>query len=139
MRASTVIAICALLLGFGPQPAAAGTSGQFSVGVQVVASRPADRSLLASVPLPADAELIGANATSRHHAYAGALAQAAAFYREHLGAAGWRLVQWRGDGEHVLEQLWEGRDGRLLLRLQAALGTVPATRISLSAGAARGT
>lgn len=138
MRATIAIAICAFLLGFGAQPVSAATGGQFSVGVQVLASRPADRDLLASIPAPANAVLIAANAASRHHAYAGTLTQATDFYRERLLAAGWRLLQWRGDGEQALEQVWEGRHGRLLLRLQAALGSVPATRISLAASAVRG-
>lgn len=123
-----------LLLGSAPSEAA---QGSFSVGAQVVASAPADRALLASVPVPVGATLMTASLGARHHVFAGQLETAAAFFRNILPTQGWRLVQTGGDGEHRQEQVWESGRGRLVVRLQAAMGGVAATRISLSASAPR--
>lgn len=126
--------ILGLLLGGTPALAA---QASFSVGAQVVASAPADRELLASVPVPASARLLASARGQRHHAFAGGLADAGDYFRATLPAQGWRLVKAGGDAEHWQEQVWESMRGRVVVRLQAALGSVAATRISLSAGAAR--
>jgi hypothetical protein len=115
--------------------ASAAAHGQFSVGVQVVSSAPADRALLASVPAPVNAVVMLAGRNARHHVYSGPLAQAADFFRSALPASGWHLVKLGGDGEHTQEQVWESSHGRVVVRLQAALGNTTATRISLSASA----
>jgi len=123
-----------LLLGGTPVLAA---QAAFSVGVQVVASAPADRELLAGVPVPAGALAMAASRGVRHHVYDGALDQAADFFRLALPALGWRLVQTGGNAAQWQEQVWESAHGRVVVRLQAALGSVAATRISLSASAPR--
>src|SRR3546814_2130918 len=73
----------------------------------------------------------------RDHAFSGSLVQAADFFRATLPADGWHLVQLGGDGEHSQQQVWESARGRVVVRLQAALGSTAATRISLSASADR--
>ena len=130
----TTLPILGLLLGGTPALAA---QASFSVGARVVASAPADRELLASVPVPAGASLLASARGQRHHAFAGDLADASDYFRATLPTQGWRLVKAGGDAEHWQEQVWESMRGRVVVRLQSALGSVAATRISLSAGAAR--
>lgn len=138
MRQHTVLLLLATALALSPMSAGAAAHGQFSVGAQVVSSAPADRALLASVPAPANAVLMRATRSVRDHAFSGSLVQAADFFRATLPADGWRLVQLGGDGEHSQQQVWESARGRIVVRLQAALGSTAATRISLSASAPRG-
>ena len=135
MRQPTVRLLLAATLTLASLSVNAASHGQFSVGVQVVSSAPADRALLASVPAPATAALIQASRTARHHAFPGTLAQAADFFRATLPGNGWHLVQLGGDSEQAQLQVWESDQGRVLVRLQAALGNTSATRISLSASA----
>src|SRR3546814_17321426 len=71
----------------------------------------------------------------RDHAFSGSLVQAVDFFRATLPADGWHLVQLGGDGEHSQQQVWESARGRVVVRLQAALGSTAATRIRLSASA----
>lgn len=135
MRYPTVHFLLAVAITLASFSAHAASYGQFSVGVQVVSSAPADRTLLASVPTPANAALMQVSRSARHHVFAGTLAQAAEFFRAALPASGWHLVQLGGDGEQAQQQVWESAQGRLMVRLQAALGSTAATRISLSASA----
>jgi len=135
MRQHTALLLLLAVAALAPMNASAAAHGQFSVGVQVVSSAPADRALLASVPAPVNAVVMLAGRNARHHVYSGPLAQAADFFRSALPASGWHLVKLGGDGEHTQEQVWESSHGRVVVRLQAALGSSAATRISLSASA----
>jgi len=135
MRQHSILLLLAVALALSPLSTQAAGHGQFSVAVTVVSSAPADRAVLASVPAPATAALIQASRTARHHAFPGTLAQAADFFRATLPGNGWHLVQLGGDSEQAQLQVWESDQGRVLVRLQAALGNTSATRISLSASA----
>jgi len=135
MRQPAARLLLAALIAFAPLSAIAAGHGQFSVGVQVVSSAPADRALLASVPAPANAAVMAISRSARHHVFSGTLAQAADFFRATLPASGWHLVQLGGDDEQSQQQVWESAHGRVVVRLQAALGSTAATRISLSASA----
>lgn len=136
LRSCWILPVLALSLSLASAPSQAAQS-RFSVGVQVVASAPADRALLASVPVPAGATVMAASLGARHHVFNGRIETAASFFRNALTAQGWRLVQTGGDSEQRQEQIWESTRGRVVVRLQAALGGVAATRISLSASAPR--
>lgn len=135
MRYPTVCILIGIAITLASLSAHAASYGQFSVGVQVVSSAPADRTLLASVPTPANAAVMQVSRSARHHAFPGSVAQAAEFFRTALPTSGWHLVQLGGDGEQAQQQVWESRQGRVVVRLQAALGSTAATRISLSASA----
>lgn len=128
------LSVLGLLLGGSPALAA---QASFSVGAQVVASATADRELLASVPVPSSATLLISARGQRHHAFAGGMAEAGDYFRTALPAQGWHLIQLGGDADRWQEQVWESARGRVVVRLQSALGSVAATRISLTAGAAR--
>src|SRR3546814_9012711 len=71
MRQHTVLLLLASAFALSPMSARAATHGQFSVGVQVVSSAPADHALLASVPAPANAVLMRATRNVRDHAFSG--------------------------------------------------------------------
>jgi hypothetical protein len=135
-RTPWTLPLLALILVSGVAPALAAQSS-FSVGAQVVASAPADRELLTSVPVPTGAAVMAVARGQRHHVFEGNIERAAGFFRATLPAQGWRLVQLGGDAEHWQEQVWESARGRVVVRLQAALSSVAATRISLSASAPR--
>ncbi|MDP1696533.1 MAG: hypothetical protein Q8L45_01890 [Xanthomonadaceae bacterium] len=137
MRQHTALLLLLAVAALAPMNASAAAHGQFSVGVQVVSSAPADRALLASVPAPANAAVMLAGRNARHHVFSGTIAQAAEFFRATLPTAGWHLVQLGGDSDTAQEQVWESSHGRVVVRLQAALGSTAATRISLNASARR--
>ena len=75
------------------------------------------------------------DAAGRHHAYAGSLDQATEFYRQAMPAGGYRLLSERHDAS-LRQQVWDNGVARVMVQLQAALGTAPMTRISLQAGKA---
>lgn len=90
--------------------------------------------LLASFPVPATALALAAGGDGRTYAYPDNVSQAAAFFGSELPLRGYRLISRTGDGKTVRET-WQGDDSRVVLHMQQALGTIPATRIRILASA----
>jgi len=90
--------------------------------------------LLASLPVPAAAQALVLEGEGRAYSYPDSVTQAAAFFGSELPLRGYRLVSRSGDGQTVRET-WQGEEARVVLHMQQALGSVPATRIRIQASA----
>ena len=131
MRTTALPLLFAVLL---LAPLAEARSASFGIGATVVSGR-GDSSRLDPLPLPQGSQAMRTDAAGRHHAYAGSLDQATEFYRQAMPAGGYRLLSERHDAS-LRQQVWDNGVARVMVQLQAALGTAPMTRISLQAGKA---
>lgn len=129
MRATALKLLFAVLL---LAPLAEARSASFGIGATVVSGR-GDSAHLDPLPLPQGSQAMRTDAAGRHHAYAGSLDMASEFYRQAMAADGYRLLSERQDGS-LQQQVWDNGVARVVVQLQAALGTAPMTRISLQAG-----
>lgn len=105
---------------------------RFAVAVTVLPSAKADVEL-ARIALPA-----GVHVETQARGERGALLQqapvvAAAHFQHTLPEAGWRLDRETRSECGSVEQLWAREDGRILIRMQAPLGGMAATRIRMQA------
>lgn len=130
MRAIALLLITILLL----VPLAEARSASFGIGATVVSGRD-DSAHLDPLPLPQGSQAMRTDAAGRHHTYAGSLDDASEFYRQAMSAGGYQLLSERHDAS-LQQQVWDNGVSRVMVQLQAALGTAPMTRISLQAGKA---
>ncbi|HBK56308.1 MAG TPA: hypothetical protein DDZ76_08520 [Xanthomonadales bacterium] len=105
---------------------------RFTVAVTVLPSAKADAEL-ARIALPA-----GVHVETQSRGERGALLQqapavAAAHFQHTLPDAGWRLDRETRSECGSVEQVWAREDGRILIRMQAPLGGMEATRIRMQA------
>ena len=105
------------------------------VSVQVVDRRPAS-ALLDAIPVPEQARMFDANGHARSYAWAGTPDSAAAFFESEMPRHGYRALALRGEGP-ALQQLWASERGRVVVRLDQAMGGAELTRIRINVGAAR--
>lgn len=122
-----------LVAGLQSAPPAQAQQARFRVGAQVVSSRAA-APLLQSLPRPPDSLPMATAAPGTHHVFPGTVAEAAVFYRHAMPAAGFVLLSEQDAGGTALRQLWSDGERRVVVALEGALGSVPATRIGLQAG-----
>ena len=127
-----IIALPLLLATLLLAPLGEARSASFGIGATVVSGR-ADSARLDPLPMPQGSQAMRTNAAGRHHAYAGSLDEAAAFYRQAMPADGYRLLSEQRDAS-LTQQVWDNGVARVMVQLQAALGSAPMTRISLQAG-----
>ena len=131
MRTTALKLLFAILL---LAPLAEARSASFSIGATVVSGR-GDSAHLDPLPLPQGSQAMRTDAAGRHHAYAGSLDEASDFYRQAMPADGYRLLSERLETS-MRQQVWDNGVARVVVQLQAALGSAPMTRISLQAGKA---
>lgn len=132
MRIPTVL-VALLVAGLLSAPRAQAQEASFRVGAQVVSSRAA-APLLQSLPRPAASLPMATTAPGAHHVFPGTLAEAAMFYRQAMPAAGYALLSEQAAGGTALRQIWSDGERRVVVALEGAIGSVPATRIALQAG-----
>jgi len=133
MRPYQILAFLLALGGLaGVAPARDAVIG---VGVQVVDRRPAS-ALLDAIPVPAQARMFDASGHARSYAWAGTPDSAAAFFATEMPRHGYRSLAPRGDGR-ALQQVWASERGRVVVRLDRAIGGAELTRIRIHAGAAQ--
>ena len=109
------------------------SSGSFGVSVQVIDRRSAP-ALLDAIPVPPQARLFDAGDSGRSYAWSGTPEEAAAFFDLEMPRRGYRALRQDAPGDAV-EQVWAGKQGRVLLQLRRAIGSVPVTRIRIHAAA----
>lgn len=127
MRTTALLLLATLLLA----PLAEARGASFGIGVTVV-SASGDSARLDPLPMPTGSQAMRTDAAGRHQAYAGSLDAASDFYRQAMPAEGYRLLSERHDAG-LQQQVWDNGEARVMVQLQAALGTAPMTRISLQA------
>jgi hypothetical protein len=132
MRTLIVFLVFAFLAAALPQAQAREAS--FRVGATVVSGRDAGP-VLQALPRPQGSQAMATTAAGAHHAFPGPLQAAGDFYRQAMPHAGYRLLSEQGAAGHV-QQVWHDGSRRVVVELDAALGSLPATRIRLQASAA---
>lgn len=134
MRA--LFAFLALTILAGALPQAQARDASFQVGATVVSGHDAGP-ILQVLPRPQGSLAMATSAAGTHHAFPGPLQAAGDFYRQAMPGAGFTLVSERGaaDAGRML-QVWHDGSSQVVVELQAALGSMPATRISLQASVA---
>lgn len=134
MRALFAFLAFSLLAGTLPQAQARQAS--FQVGATVVSGRDAGP-ILQALPRPQGSLAMATTAAGTHHAFPGPLQAAGDFYRQQMPQAGFSLVSERDSAPAGrMQQVWNDGNTRVIVDLHAATGSMPATRISLQAGAA---
>ena len=126
------IALSLLFASLLLAPLAEARSASLGIGATVV-SAAGDSARLDQLPMPHGSQAMRTDAAGRHNAYAGSLEDASEFYRQAMPADGYRLLSER-HGAGLAQQIWDNGVARVMVQLQAALGTAPMTRISLQAG-----
>lgn len=130
-----LIAILAFAALAGTLPQAQARDASFQVGATVVSGLGADP-ILQALPRPQGSRAMATSAAGAHHAFPGTLRAAGDFYRQAMPEAGYLLVTERDATDSGrLQQVWSDGSRQVVVDLQAALGTAPATRISLQASA----
>lgn len=134
MRALVTFLVFAVLAGALPQAQARDAS--FRVGATVVSGHDADP-ILHVLPRPQGSLAMATTAAGAHHAFPGPLQAVGDFYRQAMPEAGFTLVSERGAADAGrMQQVWNDGSSQVVVDLQAAMGSMPATRISLQASAA---
>lgn len=133
MRA--LIALFAFVVLAGMQPQVQARDASFRVGATVVSGRDAGP-ILHVLPRPQGSLAMATTAAGAHHAFPGPLQAAGDFYRQAMPQAGFNLVSEHGAADAGrMQQVWNDGDSQVVVDLHAALGSTPATRISLQASA----
>jgi hypothetical protein len=134
MRVS--IAFLALAVLAGTLPQAQAREASFRVGATVVSGHDAGP-LLRALPRPQGSQAMATTAAGAHHAFPGPLPVAGDFYRQAMPTAGFSLVSEHGAHDTGrMQQVWNDGSSQVVIDLQAAIGSMSATRISLQASAA---
>lgn len=79
--------------------------------------------------------MFDANAHARSYALVGTPESAAAFFETEMPRHGYRALALRGQGP-ALRQVWASERGRVVVRLDQAMGGAELTRIRINVGAA---
>jgi len=133
MRMLLVVLALAALAGTLPQAQARDAS--FRVGATVVSGHDAGPTLQL-LPRPQGSQAMATTAAGAHHAFPGPLQAAGDFYRQAMPRAGFALVSEHGAADAGrMQQVWNDGSSQVVVDLQAAMGSMPATRISLQASA----
>lgn len=131
MRALIALLAFAVLAGTLPQAQARDAS--FRVGATVVSGHDAGP-ILHVLPRPQGSLAMATTAAGTHHAFPGPLQAAGDFYRQAMPQAGFTLVSEHGVADAGrMQQVWNDGSSQVVVDLQAAMGSMPATRISLQA------
>jgi hypothetical protein len=132
----TFIALLAFAALAGTLPQAQARDASFRVGATVVSSHDADP-ILHLLPRPQGSLAMATTAAGAHHAFPGLLQAAGDFYRQAMPQAGFNLVSEHGAADAGrMQQVWNDGSRQVVVDLHAAMGSMPATRISLQARAA---
>lgn len=131
----TLIALFAFAVLAGTLPQAQAGDASFRVGASVVSGHDAGP-LLHVLPRPQGSQAMATTAAGAHHAFPGPLQAAGDFYRQAMPQAGFDLVSEHGAADSGrVHQVWNDGSSQVVIDLQAAMGSMSATRISLQAGA----
>lgn len=131
-----LIAILAFAALAGTLPQAQARDASFQVGATVVSGHDAGP-ILQGLPRPPGSQAFAASAAGAHHAFPGTVHAAGDFYLQAMPRAGFTLVSAHGAIDSGrMQQVWNDGSSQVVVELQAALGSLPATRISLQASAA---
>lgn len=131
-----LLAFLVLAVLAGALPRAEAREASFRVGATVVSGHDAGP-ILQVLPRPQGSQAMATSAAGSHHAFPGSLQAAGDFYRQAMPRTGFTLVSEHGvAASGRMQQVWSDGDSQVVVQLQAALGSLPATRISLQASAA---
>lgn len=126
-------AVVLCVAGLFPQTWAGNTDAQLGVAVMVRPTSPAVRAL-ATLPLPPGARAMTANRFGASYHYDGAIGEAVDYYHAAMARLGYRLSAGHQTAA-AATLVWERSGERVELRFDQALGTLPATRIVVTASA----